>query len=314
MRKKYILLPCLAVFTLMPLTIGYTADATNNVGDIHIRDNPKIEMPKTAVDLEKVRKREIAEASTYVGNIQIVQDVLRDKKKHKKVDSKEILELKSHLLDVIELGNKKRYNQAVLVMDELIRQHPETLTLYKWAAVYANLAGNYDDSKYRFDDMRLRFPLSKDRIDEDLMIRYYEIDNARHSPYSDKGTLLQKIELEKESLQKIPDTQFKNLNGVSEKDIMSFLMDYQKFLIVSGDGSDIESSDIDSLWSRLAVKKQSSLDDFYGFDIDQLTYLYAKYYNRKDLMEVYLIHNAEAENENIIKQVKTIKSLLAKQN
>lgn len=314
MRKKYILLPCLAVFTLMPLTIGYTAETANNVGDIHIRDNPKIEIPKTAVDLEKVKKREIAEASTHVGNIQIVQDVLRDKKKHKKVDSKEILELKTHLLDVIELGNKKRYNQAVMVMDKLIRQHPETLTLYKWAAVYANLAGNYDDSKYRFDDMRLRFPLSKDRIDEDLMIRYYEIDNARHSPYSGKGNLLQKIELEKESLQKIPDTQFKNLNGVSEKDIMLFLMDYQKFLIVSGDGSDIESSDIDSLWSRLAVKKQSSLDDFYGFDIDQLTYLYAKYYNRKDLMEVYLVHNAEAENENIIKQVKAIKSLLAKQN
>lgn len=310
--RKYIFLPCLAILTFMPFTIGYTAENANNVGDIHIRDNPKIEMPKTAVDLEKVKKREMAEANTHVGSIQIVQDVLRDKKKHKKVDSKEVLDLKTRLLDVIELGNKKRYDQAVMIMDELIRQHPETMTLYKWAAVYANLAGDYDDSKYRFDNMRLQFPLSKDQIDADLMILYYEIDNARHSPYSSKGNLLQKIEQEKQYLQNIPDAQYKNLNGVSEKDIMLFLMDYQRFLLISDDGANVESSDIDSLWSRLAVKKQTSLDDFYGFDIDQLTFLYAKHYNRKDLMEVYLAHNAETTNQNIIKQIKTVKSLLAK--
>ena len=314
MRKKYIFLPCLAIFAFMPMTMGYTAENTNNVGDIHIRDIPKIETPKTAVDLEKIKKGEVSEASTHVGSIQIVQDVLSDKKKHKKVDSKEILDLKTYLLDAIELGNKKRYDQAVIIMDELIRQHPETLTLYKWAAVYANLAGNYDDSNYRFDDMRLRFPLSNDRIDADLMIRYYEIDNSRHSPYLSKGNLLQKIEQEKQYLQNIPDAQYKNLNGVSEKDIMLFLMDYQRFLLISDDGANIESSDIDFLWSRLAVKKQTSLDDFYGFDIDQLTFLYAKHYNRKDLMEVYLAHNAETTNQNIIKQIKTVKSLLAKQN
>ncbi|MGN8833069.1 hypothetical protein ACTNDZ_11060 [Selenomonas montiformis] len=314
MRKKYIFLSCLAIFTFMPMSMGYTAEKTNNVGDIHIRDNPKIEMPKTAVDLENVKKREMTEANNHVGGIQIFQDVLRDKKRHKKVDSQEVLNLKTRLLDVIELGNKKRYDQAVMIMDELIRQHPETMTLYKWAAVYANLAGDYDDSKYRFDDMRLQFPLSKDQIDADLMIRYYEIDNARHSPYLSKENLLQKIEQEKQYLQNIPDTQYKNLKGESEKNIMLFLMDYQRFLLISDDGAYIESSDIDSLWSRLAVKKQTSLDDFYGFDIDQLTFLYAKHYNRKDLMEVYLAHNAETTNQNIIKQIKTVKSLLAKQN
>lgn len=314
MRKKYIFLPLLAILTAIPFQTIYASDDGNNVGDIHIRDYPKIEAPKTAVDVEKIKKREMDEAKTHVGNIQIVQDVLREQKKHKVEDSKEIRGLKEHLFDAIELGNKKHYDQSVMLMDALIRQHPESLTLHKWAAVYANLAGDYDDSNYRFDMLRLQFPLSKEKIDNDWMIRYYELDNKRNSAYHDKEKLLQNIANEQKRIQRTPNTSFKNFMGISEKDIMLFLMDYQKFLVISNNGADIESADIDALWSRLAKNKQTSLDDFYGFNIDHLLYLYAIHYKRKDLMEVYLNHNAETTNQDIIKKTKTIKSFLAKQN
>ena len=311
MNTKAFILSCSVLCSMSSFAYANPQDENLNIGGFHVRDNPIIEKKAEDIDLEKVKQKEAAVNKNKVGNMNVAQFVLGEQKKHKAPDTKEIIELKQKLVSVVDMANSKQYHTASLAMRQLVNEHPELITLPKWAGVYANLAGEYDSSREILNKLKLQFPLSESKINKDFMIRYYEIDNLRNLEGVNQEEIINQINQTRLDLKNTDQTELKNFSGLPEEMLIEFLLDYQQFLVLSQNGENIESTKLDALWAKLSPNVKNNLDDFYGYDIDNLTYLYATHYNRKDLLEVYIKHNEKASNQDTIKKVKRAKSILA---
>ena len=210
---------------------------------------------------------------------------------------------------MVELANAKQYNMAIWNLKLLASQHPEFTTLQKWIGVYQNLNGEYIESESTFETLKLGFPLSNNIIQKDNMIRYYELDNMRHNMYMTKEAKLAKVKEFEDYIDQLENGHV--LEGIPESEILDMLCEYQRFLINYESEKFIDHEKLDALWNFVPKEKKDHLDDFYGYNIDELTFIYAKHYNRKDLLKTYVAREKTSTNKAVQEHVREAKQILA---
>ena len=220
-----------------------------------------------------------------MGKINIADEIIDEVfRKSKKKDSKEVVRVKKQLAEAIEAANDFDYDKTLTIMKHLHVEHPESRVLIKWLGVYQNWNGQYEESLATFDEWRDSYPLAVELADEDFMVAYYITDNRRHLGFDvdDNIAALKKLaEKERELVL---------TGGMSRKALAQTLVDYQKFMVESDCGLKLKPTDskiLDDLWKQIPKTKQAHLDNYFGYNIDELTPVYATFYRRSDLMEEY---------------------------
>ena len=308
MNKKALILSSLIFVNLFGLISPNVSYAENNtiqkdVGNLHIKTDSEIKeevkhVPKEAKDYKYKYLQE-------VGNFKIKAEPSLQVKP-KKITTQEEIKILEKLDKIISYQNKKKYKEALEEMKTLVSEYPENGVFYKWVAIYENSLRNYEESSSVIEQLRMMFPLSSNAVDKDFMIRYYEIDNARNT---NKKEVAQKLIDQLKADNKVKNSD-KIIYDIKEKDLTNFLCQYQTFLLNNKNYKDVDRKELTNLWKQIPKRHQRTLDDFYGYNIDDLTYIYGRAFNRKDLLKEYVEHEKENKNTVIIQQVKDAKKIL----
>lgn len=253
-----------------------STETNNTVGRISVKEEP----PKSAEDIALSDLKNNSDEKKF-GKITISDDLLAGVLKNRKKDSPEMVRVKSKLAEAIEAANGKDYEKTLIIINHLHTEHPESSTLLKWLGIYQNLSGDYVSSSETFNHLHTAFPLSFESINNDFVLAYYDVDNARHLgiDISDRVT----------PLKTLADKQLDVvLESTSRKSIFNTLCAYQEFMKNTNNGKKLkDSKEMDKLWKMIPTEKQTHLDNFYGFDIDELSPIYGNYYRRKDVLKAY---------------------------
>ena len=252
----------------------------NTVGKIVIKETPA----PTAEEIALKSVRQQRQQKKNMGNINIANDIITSLSRGKKPDTPELARVKSQLADAIEAANEQYFYKALTIMEHLHVEHPESRAILKWLGVYQNWAGKYEESTNSFEDLTVSYPLNPEDIENDFMVAYYTFDNARHLGIADKSQL--------EALQKLAEKQgdYKLGGGRTYEEVAKTLAMFQKFMIETDCGKTLKPTDskaLDELWKTIPKNKQAHLDNYFGYNIDELTPIYASFYHRKDLTEAY---------------------------
>lgn len=266
-----------ALLALMVLQTGSVY--ANPVGKITIKEAPA----PTVDELALSSIQQMKQPQKNMGKINISQEILDSIMKTKKEDSAEMVRVKRQLADAIEAANDQYYEKALTIMEHLHAEHPESRTIQKWLGIYQNWAGKYEESSETFSALRASYTLNSKEVDSDFMLAYYTLDNDRHL-WDIGAARLQKLEdlAEKQNVFL--------LDGRPYKDIAKSLAAYQKFMVETNCGETLtptDSKSLDELWKKIPKEKQAHLDNYYGYNIDELTPIYANFYHRKDLNDAY---------------------------
>lgn len=219
-----------------------------------------------------------------MGKINIADDIISDVIRHsQKKDSAEVVRVKTQLADAIEAANDQYFDKSVTILKHLHKEHPESRSIQKWLAIYQNWAGQYEDSEETLDSLKSSYTLSQEALDNDFMTAYYTVDNHRHLGYD--------ITKEIEALKAFAEKQYSiPLESIDYAVLTKSLASYQEFMFKSQNGATLthaDSKNLDDLWRMIPKQKQAHLDNYYGYNIDELTPVYASFYNRKDLTNAY---------------------------
>ena len=279
LKNKTAVASLAAALLLLQASPAVLASESNTaLGNITIKSVPTKSEEEKAID-SILRQRD----ETNMGKLVIANDIISGAHKNKKKDSPEIARIKTHLAEVIQAMNGKDYEKGLVVMKHLHAEHPESRVILKWLGIYQNWAGEYADSAESFEKLRFSYSLSSEKFDKDFMVKFYETDNARHL-----GTDV------KSSLDELKDLAEKQedfmIGGIRNRELASTLAEYQQFMVETDCGKTLTPTDskaLDKLWKRIPKQKQAHLDNYFGYNIDELTPIYAEFYRRKDLVNAY---------------------------
>lgn len=266
-----------SLMMLQAVPAAYASPA--GVGRITVREAPPPSPEDVA--LAKVQSKT---PEPNMGKINIADDIILDILRKKKPDTKEIARIKTQLAAAIEASNSKNYNKVLNIMEHLHAEHPESRTILKWLGIYQNWAGLYEESRDTFENLLATYPLNPEEAGKDFMLAYYTIDNERHLQ---EIVPTEKLDALKALAEKQEDF---SLGELGYKQATEFLADYQRFMVETKHGATLTPTDskaLDDLWKRIPKAKRAHLDNYYGYNIDELTPVYARFYHRKDLTEAY---------------------------
>lgn len=272
----------LGLVTLLSLSSTSMAFAapSENIGRMVIRDIPA----SADGSMNPDGLGSFQQSKNDIGRLKISEDLIDDiMRERMKKDSKEVTRLKQQLKNVVNAANDFDYEQALLIMEHLHAEHPESRALLKWLGVYQNWAGEYEDSLRNFQALLNSYPL-KDSP-SDYMAHYYIVDNRRHLGLDTTNDMqVLKALAEKEN----PDLY---IGGIDSKTLAKALTSYQEFMLTTNNGTQgftpTDSKVLDNLWKQIPKAKQLHLDNFYGYNIDELTPVYSTFYRRKDMADEY---------------------------
>ena len=312
-HKKSIMLLS-ALICVFSANVSFADERPNeDIGGFHIRQNPEIKVEKDPIkaSIDEIKSKEEEFHKNRIGDLSVIKEnePVRIGRKKRPKDTSEMSAIKETLTNVVELANAKQYNMAIWNLKLLTSQHPEFTTLQKWIGVYQNLNGEYIESESTFEALKLGFPLSDSIIQKDNMIRYYELDNMCHNMYMTKEAKLAKVKEFEDYIEKLETGHV--LEGIPESEILDMLCEYQRFLINYESEKFIDHEKLDALWNFVPKEKKNHLDDFYGYNIDELTFIYAKHYNRKDLLKTYVTREKTSTNKTVQEHVREAKQILA---
>ena len=281
MRESTHIAGIAAALMLAQLTPVYAATTAPSltVGNIAIRETP----PPTAEEIALNSIRQQRQNKKNMGNINIADDIITSLARGKKPDTPELARIKRQLAEAIEAANDQYFEKALTIMAHLHVEHPESRAVLKWLGVYQNWAGKYTDSNNSFEELSASYPLNPEELKEDFMVAYHIFDNARHLGVATQPQL--------DALQELAEKQGAyKLGGRTYKEVAKTLAAYQKFMVETDCGKKLTPTDskaLDELWKMIPKNKQAHLDNYFGYNIDELTSIYSSFYHRKDLAEVY---------------------------
>ena len=310
-NKKAIILSTFILINIIGLNFSNISYASTNsqvkaekkddVGNIHIKNEPTEKTTHSSVGKGYFDLKKLSE----VGNIKIASEP-NLQIKPKKITTQEAMAINKELNSIVSLQNSKNFSEAKERMTKLVEMYPENGVFYKWTAIYQNMLRDYNNSSSTIEQLRMMFPLSSGTVEKDFMLRYYEIDNTRNT--NTKAITQQMIaELLKDNAKRNSN---KYISDIKEKDLTKILCQYQTFLLNNPDYKDVDKEELSSLWKKIPKNKQKTLDDFYGYNLDDLTYIYGMAFNRKDLLKEYVEHEKENKDTIIRQQIKNAKKVL----
>ena len=287
-----------ALMALQAVPVAYASPASD-VGKITVREAP----PPSPEDLALSAVNSRYKQEKNMGKINISNDIIGEavrKSKHKP-DSEEIVRIKRQLAEAIEACNDQYFDKALIIMEHLHAEHPESRSIQKWLGVYQNWAGHYEDSQDTLEQYRVSYPLNSEEANNDFMLAYYEVDNARHL-----GEAVSAKELD--ALQALAEKQDVFLVGeMNYREMTKTLVAYQKFMVETNKGATLTPTDskaLDDLWKQIPKVKRAHLDNYYGYNIDELTPIYADFYHRKDLNDAYAARKQKYEQHIAAAEIK----------
>lgn len=278
LRNKYAV-GAMAALLLSQMAPVYAAPFATTVGRIVVKDTPAPTAEEKA--LSSIRQQR--QVKKNMGNINIAKDIISSLSKGKEPDSPELIRVKRQLADAIEAANDQYYEKTLSIMEHLHAEHPESRAILKWLGVYQNWAGKYEDSMNSFEKLTASYTLNPEEVEKDFMVAYYTFDNARYLGAANQAQL--------EALEKLAGKQgATSLGGQTYEEVAKTLVAYQKFMVDTDCGKTLTPTDskaLDELWRLIPKAKQPHLDNYFGYNIDELTPVYASFYHRKDLTEAY---------------------------
>lgn len=257
--------------------------AQNNDKDlITIKDDSKIELPKTKEDKEQ-------SSSEDVGIIKIKEN--KNETKESLPWTEEAKKVQDELFKVAKLQEAKDFESARIEMIKLLKKHSDYPFFWKWVAIYENKVGNYETSNDVFEKMFQTF-FTDEKIKEDNLIKYYRTDNIFK---------IGKIEKAKAENEKYLET--------AEKE-WKIIFEYQNMIINGVIDKEISEKKLNELWNQIPKEERSSLNNYYGVDISDVLYYYGLKYKRKDVLNLYVSSQENSKDANIIKKVQRAKEVI----
>lgn len=267
----------LATLIAIPMSATVYANPLE-MGHLKISELPAMTASASVfADVAEVSKPE--EKKKNMGNINIANDIILSIRRE---DPAEVVRVKTQLASAIEYANRQQYDKAISILETLKEEHTESRAIVKWLGIYQNWDGQYTQSVETLEDYISSYPLEDHR---EFIVAYYMIDNSRHLGIDIKPLLAPLSDMaEKESATR-------GVNSIfSMKDLSKTLVNYQKFLVETDYGKTLKPTDskaLDDLWHSIPKEKYQHLDNYYGYNIDELTPIYANFYHRKDLETAY---------------------------
>lgn len=289
------------------------------------------------------------EEKNKVGRIRISEDednMLSQYQRNKNRDaiisstpSETAKQIQERLENISEMTGKNDFKTALAEMKKLSLEYPEFLLFRKWIAVYQNRLGQFKESLETIHSIHYDYPFSpiyrdsspsgKEKKDVDLqktelMLLYYEIDDYRRlKQYKDFEssmekfkTLISSIQMEnKKLLEEVDDkgnteTIEKKVQTILPTDLYEILYDYQSLMKGYDTTKEIKQNDLYTLWKKIPKGKSYQLNKFYGYNLDDLGYLFGKRFNRKDVLVRYVKNENWSDEKDTIKKVQDAKSIL----
>lgn len=283
----------------------YAADTqSTSVGGIKVRAIPKNEGKDTHVPKTKEEYVDL----NSVGNLPLIGSNSPKKisTKQRWVTKEQAQDISATLGRVVKAHTEKNYGLAKEEMQKLLKKYPENGLFYKWVAIYQNLNKEYLASEETIERLRMMFPLDSEAVRKDPMIRYYEIDNARRSGAEDAAKAYI-ADLRKDSVSVIKD---ERIGDLTTRRITEILCAYQELLINNKDYHNVDKQALGKLWGKIPKSEQYQLDNFYGYNIDNLAYIYGVAFNRKDILSHYVENEKLSDDAEVVAQLKHAKQII----
>ena len=289
------------------------------------------------------------EEKNKVGRIRISEDednMLSQYQRNKNRDailsstpSETAKQIQERLETISEMTGRNDFKTALAEMKKLSLEYPEFLLFRKWIAVYQNRLGQFKESLDTIHSIHYDYPFSpiyrdiypsgKEKKDVDLqktelMLLYYEIDDYRRlkqykefeSSMENFQTLISSIQMEnKKILEEVDDkgnteSIEKKVRTILPTDLYEILYDYQSLMKGYDKTKEIKQNDLYALWKKIPKDKTYQLNKFYGYNLDDLGYLFGKRFNRKDVLTRYVKNENWSDEKDTIKKVQDAKSIL----
>ena len=208
---------------------------------------------------------------------------------------------------------ENEFDECLSEMKSLSEQYPESAIFRKWLGIYYNANGLNQESNDEFGHLLYMFPLDKNLWD-DVAIQYYFADNYRRlgdfkNAEITINTVLNKVK-NKEIVDKVSVTTFRNM-FLKRPDLVRMLFNYQLLLLDEAKTKSIDKEKLDKVWSSIPKDDYKLLNNYYGFNLSTLEFLYGRFYNRKDILKNYVEHEGKTTNKEISKQVMEAKTIIA---
>lgn len=307
-KQKILLFTSIVLFNITNYTYANPATTTNNsIGEIHIDDSSYKD--------DNIKKSNPND-TTYqdvksVGVLKINEDINKINPNEKHISNEIYQKIISELESISTAQNKKDYKTALQKVVNLKNHFPEIFYFQKWEAIYQNKLKEYNTSEEVFNNLLLNYPFEQDKINNDLIIKYYRIDN--HIQLGEYDLAEKELKTYTSLINSIDDNDTSMVYDIKVKDLYTILVKYQNFILnnYSHKEEDINQDELDDIWNTIPVKYQKYLDNFYGYDLSELEYLYGKHYNRKDILKAYVQQEeTNAIDSSDIKKIKDAKSIL----
>ena len=224
--------------------------------------------------------------------------------------SQEAEKILSKLREISYNQQENKLDRCLSDMKLLVEQYPESAIFRKWLGIYYNANGLYQDSNDVFGHLLYMFPLDKNLWD-DISIQYYFADNYRKlGDFNNAQITIDKV-LEKVKDQKPVDkvfvTTFRNML-LKRPDLVQMLFNYQNLLLEEATTKTVNK---EKIWDSIPKDDYKLLNNYYGFNLSTLEFLYGRFYNRKDILRNYVAHEGKTTDKETAKKVMEAKTIIA---
>jgi tetratricopeptide (TPR) repeat protein len=275
------------------------------------------DMPQTS-DTSNMQSRTqeppaVQEALESVGFLNIASRTKDPNKPKINKPSQEAEKILSKLREISYNQQENKLDRCLSDMKLLVKQYPESAIFRKWLGIYYNANGMYQDSNDVFGHLLYMFPLDKNLWD-DISIQYYFADNYRKlGDFNNAQITIDKI-LEKVKDQKTVDkvsvTTFRNML-LKRPDLVQMLFNYQNLLLEEATTKTVDKEKLDKIWDSIPKDDYKLLNNYYGFNLSTLEFLYGRFYNRKDILRNYVTHEGKTTDKETAKKVMEAKAIIA---
>lgn len=227
--------------------------------------------------------------------------------------SKEAEKVLSKLRIIASNQQEKKFGECLSEMKALSEEYPESAIFRKWLGIYYNANGLNQESNDEFGNLLYMFPLDKTLWD-DVAIQYYFADNYRKLKDFKNAELTIRNVLEKiDSETQAEKTNVKTYHNMFLKrpDLVKFLFKYQQLLLEEEETKTIDKEKLDEVWALIPKEDYKILDNYYGFNLSNLEYIYGRFYNRKDILRNYVEHEGKTTDKETSQKVMEAKTIIS---
>lgn len=205
--------------------------------------------------------------------------------------------------------NQKNMNFYIALeqVNELLKEYPDNSILMKWKGIYENRNLLYEQSNDTFDNLLKTFPEDK-TLHNGLDIKFFQADNFYHQKEYNKAKDIVASALAKKfnvttNPQKNTFASLQENNGEVFRTAFLFL-DLMIDKDITGNINEVKMNEV---WQRFSPNQYPHLANYYAMDLSDLLYEYGMFYNRKDVLKIYVDRKEKASDKETIKKVQLAK-------